>query len=164
MILSETQRLIIRNFNPEDIPHYAKIVSDPDVMRFIGDGKPQSFNQAKDYIESNIENFNKTGWSRFAIELKETGELIGFCGYSIYNNELDFGWRYAKKHWRKGFGYEAAKAVLEIGLTNFKFKRIVCIFYPENVGSKRIIERLNFKFEKEINLFGKKVLQYVFEN
>lgn len=161
MILVKTDRLIIRPWEKSDIEPYSKIVADPRVMQHIGAGKTLNYTDAEKYIHNCIKNYEEHGWSRFAVELKENNELIGFCGFSIYNNELDFGWRYAHSYWNKGYGTEAAKAVLHIGINGFKFPRIVCIVYPENLMSIRIIEKLGMTFEKEFNLKGKRVKQYV---
>jgi len=94
----ETTRLIIRNWDVSDIPRYAAIVADPDVMQFVGNCKPQNFEETEKYINKYIRQIALTGWVRFAVEIKTTGELAGFSGFADYNNELDFGWRYAKKH------------------------------------------------------------------
>ncbi len=161
MILAKTKRLIIRTWTTDDIAPYAKIIADPDVMKFIGTGQVRTAQEAEAYINKCMDNISKTGWARFAVADKKTEELLGFCGYSNYNNELDFGWRYAKKHWNKGYGTEAAQAVLDLGIHTFKFPRIVCISYPENRGSIRIIEKIGMQFEKDIMLNGNSVRQYV---
>lgn len=130
-------------------------------MEFIGEGKIQTYNEAENYIKNCIKNIETKEWGRFAVEIKEINELGGFCGFAIYNNELDFGWRYAKRFWNKGYGTEAAKAVMELGIKKFKFPRIVCIAYPENKASIRIIEKIGMEFEKNIILNNRKVVQYV---
>ena len=161
MKIAETNRLIVRNWNTSDIEEYAHIVSDPDVMKFIGNGKSQNFEEAESYVKRCITSIAKQGWARFAIEIKKTGELAGFCGFAHYNNELDFGWRYAKRFWGKGYGTEAAEIVLDLGIRKFNFPRIVCITYPENKGSIKIIKRIGMEFEREISLNGRIVKQYV---
>ena len=103
MKILETTRLIIRDWTLDDIQDYSKIVADPEVMQFIAEGKTQSYEQAELYIKNCIKNMADKGWTRFAVELKDTGELMGFCGFGYYNDELDFGWRYAKKFWNKGY-------------------------------------------------------------
>ncbi|MCG8574598.1 MAG: GNAT family N-acetyltransferase [Flavobacteriales bacterium] len=161
MIVSETERLIIRHWNVDDIANYATIVSDPDVMQFIGHGAPQTYKDAESYVQKCMDNIAENGWARFAVQLKHSKELIGFCGFAHYNNELDFGWRYAKKFWGNGYGTEAAKAVLELGIEKFNFPRIVCIVYQENIGSIKIIEKIGMTFEKNILLNGRTAKQYV---
>lgn len=162
MILAETRRLLIRSWKPADIESYAKIVANPAVMQFIGKGEVQSYDDAENYIRECQAHFSSHGWSRFAVECRETQTLAGFCGFKHYNGELDFGWRYAPEFWNRGIGTEAARAVLDLGIKVFKFPRIVCIAYEENKASIRIIEKLGLKFEKNLTLNGKKVLQYVF--
>ena len=161
MILAKTDRLIIRNWTKDDILAYSKIVSDLDVMRFIGQGTIQSYEEAEKYVNNCFKDIEIKGWARFAVEIKNSNELAGFCGFALYNNELDFGWRYAKRFWNKGYGTEAATAVLKLGLEKFKFPRIVCIAYPENKASIRIIERIGMNFEKNIILNNRNVLQFV---
>ncbi|MCZ6703837.1 MAG: GNAT family N-acetyltransferase [Ignavibacteria bacterium] len=161
MTLAETDRLIIRDWTIDDIAGYSQIVSDPEVMKFIGKGKTQTYQEAKTYIKNCIKSMVQKGWTRFAIEIKETNELVGFCGFAYYNNELDFGWRYAKRFWNKGYATEAAQAVLDLGIKKFKFPRIVCIAYSENKASIRIIEKIGMEFEKNITLNNREVIQYV---
>jgi RimJ/RimL family protein N-acetyltransferase len=160
MVLAKSRRLIIRPFLEKDIIPYFEIINDEEVMKFIGDGSVQTMEEAKTYITECMNCFVKHGWSRFAVELKETRELIGFCGFKRYNGELDFGWRYRKEFWGQGIGYEAALAVLDLAKSKFNFSKIVCISHPENIGSLRIIDKLGFSFEKEIYLNNRKLVQF----
>jgi RimJ/RimL family protein N-acetyltransferase len=160
MIIAENNRILIRPFKEKDIEEYYKIVSDIDVMKFIGDGSSQSIEIATKYVNECIKCYQENGWSRFAVVLKETDELIGFCGFKYYNNSLDFGWRYSKKYWGQGIGSEAAQLVLDYANNSLEFSNIVCICAPENVSSIRIIEKIGFSFEKKIVLNGKKLLQF----
>ena len=73
-------------------------------MRFIGQGTIQSYEEAEKYVNNCIKDIEIKGWARFAVEIKNSNELAGFCGFALYNNELDFGWRYAKRFWNKGYG------------------------------------------------------------
>ena len=113
-MLLQTNRLIIEHFNDSDISDWAKIESDPEVRRFV-DGKVLSFEEAKKYVEMNIRQYKKTGYGRYAVRLKEKGNLIGMCGFLKENYGIDFGYRYSKIIWGRGFGFEAAKLVLNYG-------------------------------------------------
>lgn len=157
----ETQRLLIRPCQENDVPAYANIVADPQVMQYIGAGVPLSFEDAQKSLLLNIKQYERSGWSRFVVTDKSSAELMGFCGYADYNDELDFGWRYGTKFWGKGIATEAAMAVLKLGVEKFRFPRIVCISHADNIGSIKVIEKIGMIFEKDIEIHGKPIRQYV---
>lgn len=160
-IIAETSRLIIRNWHQNDIVPYAAIIGDPQVMQFIGDGEPKPPEEAIRAIEKYTTQIEQQGWARFAVELKESNELIGFCGFDIYRDELDFGYRISQKNWGKGYATEAAHVVLDLGINQFKFPRIVCHAFKENSASVNVIEKLGIPFDKEWMFHEKPVRQYV---
>jgi RimJ/RimL family protein N-acetyltransferase len=160
-IIAETPRLIIRNWHVDDIVPYAAIIGNPQVMQFIGDGLPKPPEEAIHAIEKYNGQIEQQGWARFAVALKESNEVIGFCGFDIYNDELDFGYRLGQKYWGQGYATEAARAVLDLGVNQFKFPRIVCHAFKENVASIRVIEKLGIPFDKEWMFHGKPVRQHV---
>jgi RimJ/RimL family protein N-acetyltransferase len=148
-MLLETDRLLIRPFRLDDLDAYAKIVADPHVMRLLT-GKPQTFDEAKQYIEECMASEDENGFSRYAVRLKVADELIGFCGYKIIDGEIDFGWRYAKRHWNRGYGTEAALAVMKYGFEVLRPPQLVAVALPENTASIRIMQKLGM----ERNDFG----------
>lgn len=149
----------------EDVSDYYHVVSDPEVTRYIFDGQPHCYEQSKEYVEKHIKLAEKYGWSRFAVIHKATNEFMGFCGYFPFQgtsfNEIDLGWRYAKKYWNQGYGTEAANAVLKLGIEKFKFPRIISTSYPENIGSIRIMQKIGMTYEKEMLSQGKVMKVYV---
>lgn len=142
----QTERLLIRSFREADIPAYADIVADPRVTRYLGDGRPYSFDEAAEYVRDCIELEAETGVARYAVLLE--GELIGFCGFKPDGEHIDFGWRYAHGHWGRGYGTEAARAVLRYGVEELRLRGIVAVAYEANVASVRIIEKLGFRFKE----------------
>lgn len=142
----QTERLLIRSFQEPDIPAYAEIVADPRVTRYLGDGRPQSYHEAARYVRDCIALEAETGMGRYAVVLD--GELIGFCGFKPDGEHIDFGWRYAQRHWGKGFATEAARAVLRYGVEELDLWGIVAVAYEANVASVRVIEKLGFRFRE----------------
>lgn len=163
MIIARTERLLIRTWELTDIPPYSVIVSNPLVMRYIGDGHTPDYEEAENYVLKSIKSYEENGWSRFPIILKSTGELIGFCGFMKIDDRIDFGWRLATQHWGKGYATEAAKAVLDVGIHKFKFPEITCVVYKENLASIGVINKLGIPFDKDITLNGNEAKQYVWK-
>lgn len=160
-MLLETERTLVRSFHESDINAYAKIVSDPEVMKYIGYGDAHTFDQAKRYLEDLMAYEKEYGFSRFAVISKDNRKLMGFCGYKEFNGDIDFGWRYAKEYWKQGYGFEVAHKIFEYGKTDLRLEEIVCISHPENKGSVRIIEKLGLAYIKTIRLFDRDVMRYV---
>ena len=159
-ILAITERLLLRNWSEKDIDPYACIVSDPEVMKYIGDGKPRTREYAEKYVREMMAHQDGRGWMRFAVEHRETGELMGFCGFEVDGNAQDFGWRYARKFWGAGYGGEAALAALELGRERFGLTGIESKSFSENVGSVKIFDKLGMSFLRESFVDGRHVVHY----
>ena len=149
-----TDNLLIRSFSPADKAAYAEIVADPEVMRYLGGG-PMSLEAASAYVDDCVQRDRASGISRYAVLSRATGALIGFCGFKQLREDLgqqvppgtpwvDFGWRYARTQWGRGFGTEAANAVYRYGKETHKLAGIEARAHQDNVGSLRIIEKLGF--------------------
>ena len=158
-MLLETNRLIIECFKSSDISDWAKIERDVNVRRFV-DGKVLSFKEARKYVEMNIQQYQRIGYGRYAVRLKETGNLIGMCGFLKENYGIDFGYRYSKISWGKGLGFESAKKVLNYGFSELGLEKVVGLTAEENHGSVRILEKLGFKFEKKFLFNNTKAFKY----
>jgi RimJ/RimL family protein N-acetyltransferase len=156
----KTNRLIIRSLRGSDIPEYAAIVSDPEVIKFLGDGLPHTYEQATEYLNACFNSEAKEGFARYAVVLKETRELIGFCGFKRKGDYVDFGWRYARLAWGKGYATEAAAAVLDYGVNTLKLNDIVAEAVIENIRSIRVIEKIGMQFEDFGEVGGRKTVRY----
>lgn len=159
-MIIETNRLTIRSFLESDILEYAAIITDPEVTKFLGDGSPHSYEQATAYVYDCIRSEAKEGIARYAVILRETGELIGFCGFKRVCDYIDFGWRYAKRAWGSGYATEAAAAVLDYGVNTLRLSEIVAMSAIENVGSVRVIEKIGMEFEACGEVRGRKTMRY----
>jgi ribosomal-protein-alanine N-acetyltransferase len=157
----ESERLIIENFSENDVASWAEIERNPRVRRYI-DGKTLSYDQASAYVYRNIDEFNKKGFSRYAVRFKRNGRLIGMCGFLEEAYGIDFGYRYAPAFWGMGIGFEAAKIVLEVGMTRPKPITVFGIVAENNFGSIRILERLDFRYIGQTTMHGLKALKYSF--
>ena len=160
-MLLETNRLIIEFFNTNDISDWAKIERDADVRRFV-DGKVLSIDKAGEYIQMNIRQYQTHGYGRYAVRLKQNRTLIGMCGFLNETYGIDFGYRYSKDSWGKGYGFEAAKKVLEFGFLKLGMRIVLGLTAEQNLGSIRILEKLGFKFEEKFLFNNTKALRYSF--
>ena len=160
-MLLETNRLIIEFFDTNDISDWAKIERDADVRRFV-DGKVLSIDEAGEYIQMNIRQYQTHGYGRYAVRLKQNRALIGKCGFLNETYGMDFGYRYSKDSWGKGYGFESAKEVLEYGFSKLGLGIVLGLTAEQNLGSIRILEKLGFMFEEKFLFNNTRALRYSF--
>ena len=149
----ETERLLIRPFKMEDIEPSYKMNLDAEVSRYTGDGGVVSKKEIeRRIIENVLGDYQKHGFGRLAVELKGENKFIGFTGLKYLEdmNEVDLGYRFMKKYWGKGIATESAQACVNLGFNTLGLTRIIAMVLPENKGSIRVLEKLNFEYEGEI--------------
>ena len=79
MIL-ETDRLLLREFVLDDVEDFFRLISDPDVTRYTGDGGKTLEEAKKDLEERVVQDYKKHGFGRWAVIYKPTNKIIGFAG------------------------------------------------------------------------------------
>lgn len=161
----ETDRLLLREFVMDDAEAFFRMISDPDVTRYTGDGG-KTLEEAKKGLEERLfRDYRKYGYGRWAAVYKATGNVIGFAGLKYLDdvNEVDLGYRFFKEHWGKGLATEAAKAVLGYGVVVLRLQRIIGIADIENKASIRVLEKVGFQFERCTTYGGHDVAWYAVE-
>ena len=147
----ETERLRLRMFTPGDSFDLASITRDPEVMRFIGEGRPISREETAANLNSIINAFLRRGFGRWAVVHKETGRLIGYCGFSANNVAagVELAYLLARPFWGRGLATEAARACLRYAFEKLKLPAVSAITRPGNLRSRRVMEQLGMKFLRE---------------
>lgn len=92
--------------------------------------------------------------------------MFGWSGLQPldWTTEIEVGYGMIKKFWGIGIGYEAAKTWLGFGFNEKNLSRIVAVAYPENTGSRRIMEKLGMKYEKTETHYGAECVFYGISN
>ena len=142
----ETDRLILREWLPEDLAPFIALNKDPRVMECM----PKLLTEAESTELANKirTRFEKQGFGLFACVIKDTGEFIGYVGLNMPEFEAHFtpcveiGWRLAYHAWGKGYASEAARAVLQVGFEKFVLDEIVAFTVPTNIRSRRVMEKI----------------------
>jgi ribosomal-protein-alanine N-acetyltransferase len=144
----ETARLRLRMFTQGDLDALAAIASDPEVMRFIGPGKPLTRDEVQFNLSSIINAFRRRGFGRWAVEKKESGALIGYCGLSLGSGQssVEIAYLLARGEWGRGIATEAARAVLRYGFERLKLDSIAAYTRPDNFRSRRVMERIGMRY------------------
>ena len=133
----ETPRLILREYTPADFDDLYAILSDPETMRHYP--RPYDEKGTMRWLSWSFDNYRTYGFGLWAIELKESGEMIGDCGLTmqpIDGEQLpEIGYHIHKTHWRKGYGKEAATAVRDWCFAHTAFDAVYSYMTRSNIAS-----------------------------
>ncbi len=153
-MITETERLILRELGSKDARDFFELNNDPQVLRYTGDEPFNSLSEAEDFLK-NYSHYSEHGFGRWAIIRKEDDEFLGWCGLKFNEeNSVDIGFRIYQKYWGKGYATEAARKSLEIGFSQFGLKEIIGRTAKENVGSVRVLEKIGMKYFKNGECHG----------
>jgi ribosomal-protein-alanine N-acetyltransferase len=158
----ETARLQLRRLEFRDLDDLAQIYQDPEVMRYRLYPNPASREETQDQLMRMLEHWKQHGFGRWAIVEKSTQQFIGHAGLEVVEalDEIEVNYLLARSHWNQGLATEAAAAIVEYGFTVLGCDRLVAVAKPENFGSRRVMEKIGMKYEKEITLYGKLWVYY----
>lgn len=156
----ETPRLRLRQFTPNDLDNLSRLYSNPDVMRYIGKGI-RTENETQTALSSIIKHYEH-GFGMWAVIYKDNGKLIGRCGLCFLDHtpEVELGYLLDKSYWRRGLATEASHASLKYGFEAVKLEKIVAIAKPENIASRRVMEKVGMKYEKDAYFYNSTVVYY----
>lgn len=157
-----TARLLLRPLRREDLGALGAILGDPIGMRFYP--HPMSVAESLEWIERDIARYEDHGFGRLAIELVETGALIGDCGPTILDiegvDEVELGWHVRRDLWSRGYATEAALASRDWMFERAGRTRLIALVRPENVASCRVAEKIGMTVEREVDRRGIRHLVY----
>lgn len=137
----------------DDIEASWQMNLDEAVSRYTGDGGVVSREELERRIKEDVlGDYQRVGYGRMAVVLKETGIFIGFAGLKYLEDlgETDLGYRLMSTHWGQGYATEACRAILEDGFPRWKLESVIALVLPENVGSVRVLDKLGFEREGEV--------------
>jgi len=144
----QTERIILRKLKLEDAPSLFNYYSNENVYRYLDWNGPETLERSYEVIHFWNEGYDK-GWIiRFAIANKETDEVIGTIFLSEFTGKrAEMGYELSEEYWHRGIMSEAVREVLSIGFNQLDLVRIQAIVTEENIASKQLLSKFNFKEE-----------------
>lgn len=156
----ETDRLLLRQFTPDDLDALALLFADPDVVRYLGSGLPVAREETETALLSIIAHWQRHGFGRWAVVHKATRELIGYGGLRSFHGEAELVYLLGKTYWGRGLATEMAHACLKFGFEERGFGRVIAMAKTANVRSHRVLAKTGMLFERAANVYGMDVLCY----
>jgi RimJ/RimL family protein N-acetyltransferase len=139
-------RLRLRPWRDEDLPAFAALNADPEVMEYM----PKCLSREEsDASATRIrEGLARFGFGFWAVEVFGVSDFTGFTGLSVPSYETHFtpcveiGWRLARRFWGFGYATEAARLAMDYGFRSVGLEQIVSFTFVGNLRSRKVMERL----------------------
>ncbi len=145
MLQLETERLVLRQWKPADLPLFIEMNKDKEVMRYF----PSTLTDVEtiQFYERIVAEFEQKGYGLFAIELKCNGKFIGYTGLheigfeAAFSPGVEIGWRLAAAYHNCGYATEAARAVIGYAQT-LGIKKLYSFTASVNKPSERVMQKI----------------------
>lgn len=150
----ETPRLILRDWKEEDIPVFAGLNSNDQVMEFFL--KKLSYQETLDFYYRIRKEFASRGYGLYAVEKKENHAFIGYVGLHDITFDVDFspaveiGWRLIPEVWNQGYAHRSACSLSGICKKDIGTERII-FFQSQTKRSERVMQKIGMVKSKEFD-------------
>jgi len=161
----ETARLLLRQPNEDDADAFAEAATDPEVMRYIGDGGIGSREGSLNAIRRYRRFWEQDGFGTFVLERHHDGIVIGRTGLQAWNPadwctgaraeigstaEIEIGWILARLYWGQGYATEAALAVRDWAFCELGCQRLISLIHPKNRASVHVAQKIGERHERDV--------------
>lgn len=152
----ETERLILREFRLEDFNSFATLMADPVFRRYLGKGEPLNREMAWRAYTGIIGHWVLRGFGFWAIEHKSSGDYVGHVGIHYPEDwpDVEIGWGIAPVYQRGGYGFEAAKRVMQFGFEVLELEHLISLIVQGNKASANLAKKLGEKHTETIEMMG----------
>jgi len=152
----ETARLVGERLREEHLDYQRAMDSDPDVMATLGGVRSE--NESWELLWSGLEHWERNGFGPWVFHARETGETVGGAALRRAEiegrQEVELGYRVAAAWWGHGIATEMASALVGVARDRLGLAEIVAFTLPYNLASRRVMEKVGFTYERDIEWAG----------
>ena len=144
-----TDRLILREFVPEDAPEVQRLVGAREVARTLPVPHPYEDGMAEEWIASHRPAFEAARHVTLAVDLREDGALIGCITLHLNagDQNAELGYWIGAPYWGRGYATEAAKEMLRYGFDELGLRRIYASHLGNNPASGKVLRKVGMSYE-----------------
>jgi RimJ/RimL family protein N-acetyltransferase len=141
----------------DDVDALLGVFADPNVMA-VFNTEPFNREQMKHWVRRNLDHQQRHGYGLFSVILRETGLLIGDCGFERMEldgeENVELGYDLRSDHWNRGLASEAASAVRDYAFIELQLPGLISIIRHGNLPSRRVAEKIGMTWQKDFERHG----------
>lgn len=159
LTIPDSERLRYRLMTADDAPLWFELDQDPEVMRYLNNGMPSSWEEIITYFVPRVEKFSNpvTGCGLWEVVGRQSNDYLGWILVRQYGidtsyhepDNIELGWRLKKYCWGQGIATEAASVIMQILQQNPLVKKFSAIADAQNLGSIAVMKKLGMQYVDE---------------
>ena len=160
-----TSRLMLRPLQTGDAGVLHRIYQTEGVLRYFPVSTPPSLEKLQRFIQGQQAQWETHGYGNWGVLPDGEREIIGWAGLQFLPElgETEVGFLLDRPFWGKGYATEAALASLRFGFENFNLDHIIALVHPDNLASRRVIEKCGMAYVENLSLWGIELVRYCIE-
>ena len=151
----ETERLVLERLRVEHAPEECRLLCDPRVGATLW-SRPTAPSEAEiiNALGAKVDHWDRHGFGTWLIRDRETGEAVGRGGlqytFTAGLNDVEAGWAIIPERWGQGLATELARTCVAVAFEQLELLSIVAFTLPDNVASRRVMDKAGFEYERDI--------------
>jgi ribosomal-protein-alanine N-acetyltransferase len=162
VISPTTERLLATPLRAQDFDVLCELHRDPAVMATLGGIRTDDVTRA--YLTENLAHWDEHGFGLWIFRERATTAFVGRGGLRHVvlegQSEVEVTYALAREAWGKGFATEIAIAAVDVAFRQLGLQDLVAFAIPENLGSRRVMEKVGFRYEGDIVHQGERHVLY----
>jgi [ribosomal protein S5]-alanine N-acetyltransferase len=160
-----TAHLTLRPLLPEDAPVLHQVYQSEGVLGYFPDPVPPALGSVQRFIAGQRVHWEHYGYGNWAVVPYNENRIIGWAGlqYLPELDETEVGFLLDRPYWGRGYATEAAQASLGYGFKNLLLESIIALVHPDNLASRRVIEKCGMHFVDHLLLWGIELMRFRIE-
>ena len=157
----ETERLRAYRLRPEHFALLLALHQDPVTMASLGGVRSEE--QTRDYMQRFLDHWEQNGFGMWLLYDREQR----FVGRTALRRmeldgqmEVEVGCALLAPFWNKGLASEIVRALVELAFVRLGLSNVVGFALPSNAASIRLLQKLGFRYEKDIVNAGRRHVLY----
>jgi ribosomal-protein-alanine N-acetyltransferase len=157
-----TQHLTLRPIVSADAAVLYHIYQTEGVLQYFPNPSPPSLEKVERFAANQQAHWEKYGYGNWGVVPDGEKELAGWAGlqYLPELDETEVGFLLDKSFWGRGYATEAARASLKFGFEHFNLDHIIALVHPENIASRRVIEKCGLSYVDTLPLWGIELMRH----
>lgn len=147
-----TERLTAERMTADHWPELRAMDVDPRVMATLGGVRTEE--RSREYLAHNLEQWRHHGYGIWVLRTVEDGAYAGRAGLRNVEieggEEVELAYAFSADLHGRGLATEISRAILGIGFERIGLDEVVAFTLPDNLASRRVMEKCGLTYEREI--------------